>query len=330
MSNNREFNKWHDLPVDLKLAILRHLPFTTLMRFMCLSKECYSLASRAKAKVERVMYWYRSHTLGFEPPCVHVSITWESVSGFGYDGYVVEIYEHGTTQSVLRRLRGAQIRYDQDFESVAVRLLVHYTKILNVRIVLINQSVMTPGFARALRGQLSTSTLQAKRFGLSTEDGSLISVLLPYLPFHSSSILISNLNHDNVTLGTDIFDHEAIRTAQEFFSSTFKADIYDEQLGKLQASNLGVRSPHITSHSINELILEWFRGERQIAYFRISTDKLLQWDDLLNGANAADVKSVVDAIGGSGVGEVLLHSKYGNLFVRMSAHFCELRRVSST
>ncbi|CAJ0603884.1 unnamed protein product [Cylicocyclus nassatus] len=47
-----EFHRWGDLPVDVKLYVLKYLTVPTLRGFMFRSKECYDLVRKIKPKVD--------------------------------------------------------------------------------------------------------------------------------------------------------------------------------------------------------------------------------------------------------------------------------------
>ncbi|VDM79677.1 unnamed protein product [Strongylus vulgaris] len=178
-----------------------------------------------------------------------------------------------------------------------------------------------------MREQLSTSILQAKRFEIFTYDRSIIPVLVPFLPFRSE-IIISSFELDEISLDTDFFDLEVIRTARELLI-IHEVKIIDEQLGRLQAYSLQIRSPLLTSQSINGLILQWLNGRRKIALIKIQTDKVLQWNELLNGIDPAQIRDLDDSHRHFSkrvpiASRKLIQSKYGSILIGKDNDTCAL------
>ncbi|CAJ0593673.1 unnamed protein product [Cylicocyclus nassatus] len=314
--------QWHDLPAELKVEVLRYLPFQSIMRFMLLSRESYFLASQAKIKVFKVQYRGRNQ-------CHILSIAWAKHEKESYSWYEVEILQNSAEGSVIIDSKGRRIYCENDADSVGMQVLFHYTKLFDVQDVEIEELVMSSGLYCMLHGQLDGLTLHAKRFTLSTNDNQLISSLIPFLPSHLSSIVIYtvhlSLNVITTTISSDVFEHEAVRTARELNTESFSADLSDKQICNLKASTLCVSSPHITSRSINQMILQWFKGEREINLIAISTNGDLSWSQLLNEIDPERIQAG-SPHGNPDVVAKVLHSDHGNIYIAVCDNYCEMGR----
>ncbi|CAJ0593374.1 unnamed protein product [Cylicocyclus nassatus] len=321
MSSCCEFHVWGDLPAELKVETLRYLPLTSLMQFMMLSKESFLLVKKVKIKVENIriagktIRITRAHQVPLDNS-MRLRIMCK-VSGSS-EVCELKFAPDDMGGCFVQRSGVRDLHYDQDYESTALQTLFHFSRFLDVRTLEIVQRILTPGIAHAL-DKLSTSTLLAQRFRLVTCDSSIISKLLPCLPLHTSSIVLTNASPD-----TDFFDHEVIRTVQELHVYS-ESELFDEQLRRLQATSLNLYSSHITSSSINALITQWLKGERVIACMSFCIDRVLQWDDLLKGVDPAIIE---DVHGEAHISRKLLHSRHGNLLVANLVKYCELKYCS--
>ncbi|CAJ0600342.1 unnamed protein product [Cylicocyclus nassatus] len=298
------------------------------MRFMFLSKESHLLALQAKVRVERVIYEsLRNGSQSY----IDLSVEWSSHRGFGCDNfYKLKIFPKKGGGCVIHHRGGLSIDYEQDIESVGMQLLFHYTKLLDIEFLGIELCVISPGFVHMLREQLSGLTLQANNFSLCIDDNLVILSLIPLIKNHSSSILFSNLE-DGVlpTLVSEVFDYESVRITRNL--SVNKADLFDEQLCNLQASRLFVSSPHITSHSINYLIRQWFAGEREISLINITINKPLDWDELFNGIDPSNITLLgIGNLGAGGIHDGKLNFDHGVLSVFLCGTGCILKSLPTT
>ncbi|CAJ0593695.1 unnamed protein product [Cylicocyclus nassatus] len=321
--------QWHDLPAEMKVAVLRYLPFHSLMRFMLLSRESYFLASQAKITVFVFKVHYEKKN-----QCLVLSIAWakhgEESYDWCYSWYEVKILQRSAGGSVIIHKKDRRIYCEHDADSVGMQVLFHYTKLFDVQDVEIEDLVMSSGLYCMLHGQLNGLTLHAKRFTLCIGDNQLISSLVPFLPSFSSIIITYAFKNGILTtISSDVFDHEAIRTAQYLDTTDFSADLSDKQICNLKASGLHVYSPHITSRSINRMIHQWFKGEREIDFIEIDTDGDLSWNQLLNEIDPRRIQPGREH-GYQDYGDMVakvLHSDHdGDIYIAVCDNHCELGR----
>ncbi|CAJ0593373.1 unnamed protein product [Cylicocyclus nassatus] len=307
---------WRDLPAELKVKILQYLPFRSLMRFMLLSRESFLLASKARIKMERIQLEAKRANAVF-PVNNMCLIVLRNIPG-SYEEYKFNFFPDSMGGCIVQRSGARSVHYDQDYEFTAIEILFHFTDFLNVQFLEIILHFLTPGVAHALK-MFSTSTLLAERFKLVTSDSSIIHKLLPYVGRNTFSIEITGAP------STEFFDYEVVQTVQDLHVYQ-KAELFDEQLSRLQATSLSISSPHINSFSINGLITQWLRGERTIVCMRFCTTKMFLWDILLEGIDPAKIEDV-DVPGEFDITKSL-HSGHGNLRIRNSGGYCELKYYS--
>ncbi|CAJ0598807.1 unnamed protein product [Cylicocyclus nassatus] len=300
----KRFTCWNSLPMELKVKVVRNLPYPTLRNFMFLSKECMEIALLLKASVHAVFLLDAEYGMDDE----------DGVRGVrSFAKIVVNDRPHGSSDAdsesytigfagrscIARRIKkegqnvgGLEYPMESCY-AVSMRVLFQITKYLKPEIVGL-ELVNIRDVKGALRKLPSTSSLTCEALTVRSTDLSFLPMLMPHVtpgcqlrfqcdPF-SFGVLSNNVN-------SEVFDFEVVKAAP-FIDIDVNCDISDEQLVHLRASELRVtwRAPGISEKGLNGLILQWMEGRRKIVRICITT-KTFNYDMIFENVDKTKVQS---------------------------------------
>ncbi|CAJ0593376.1 unnamed protein product [Cylicocyclus nassatus] len=297
------FTCWNRLPMELKVKVVRNLPYPTLRNFMFLSRECMELTSLLKASVHAIYLLDEEYGLQEEKKgaivrsfaSIIVNDILDGSANADSENYTIGFEGKGCSCIARRIKKGGQnmakeLEYPMEScYAVSMRVLFQITKNLkpeNVVLELANIRVVK----ETLRKLPSTSSITCGALTVRSPDLSFLSMLMPHVTPGCELRFDGNpfsFTFDNVTSG--VFDFEAVKAAP-FIRTDVDCDISDEQLVHLRASELYLRAPRISEKGLNGLILQWMKGRRKIVSIRISKTKRFNYDMIFENVDKTKVQ----------------------------------------
>ncbi|CAJ0603587.1 unnamed protein product [Cylicocyclus nassatus] len=275
-----EFHQWSDLPVEIKLHILKYLTFPTLRYFMFLSKECYDLVCKVKPTIDLylgdVAYLTstKQQTLGKYRDGVELHIYWrkpESGPKSAHDYallFVKDDKEGCFVQRMIKKKRKylelPGTNYSSDILTAAIKSVFGLSDVLDIRGLTVAMYSPNSRLEAVLAEQPSSQKIARKEFLLDFEgEPSITSQFLRFLKPGCGITLLKDTSAE-VIHEPDLFDHKIFRCAHKIKLHGWKVGMTDDQLVQLAADNIYITAPHITSRAINKLVREWLEGKRLI------------------------------------------------------------------
>ncbi|CAJ0592810.1 unnamed protein product [Cylicocyclus nassatus] len=290
-----EFRYWNELPDHLKMNVLHYLPFPTLRHFMFLNRKSYSLASVVKSKVlvVRLVDSPYVRETSSEESIIKLLIIWSRSStkkGLNQDNaYCMSFVDDGKGGCFLKRLRDKEtsisantVHYNTDPESAALNVFFRLTESLKCEKICVLLRDMKPSTGRLLSSKPSTTLLICDSFKLVTEDPRLASVFVRYLIPGCSLEFHSSLLCGQVKTSTDtaFFNTNVVRFAPSLITE-WKMAATDDHIVQLHAHTFSMKTPGVTSRGINQLLMEWFYGRRQISCVIFEEIQDADWKKIL-------------------------------------------------
>ncbi|CAJ0593375.1 unnamed protein product [Cylicocyclus nassatus] len=305
------FAYWNKLPTELKVKVVRNLPYPTLRNFMFLSKDCMEVSSPLKTPVFAVflLHW------GYRSECVQVGrydvvkqssiIVYYMPFGSAVDRKEYIIYfstvEDGRCIAHREKKRGQIVIMGPEYPkescfTVSMRVLFQITKILKPKNILL-QLVNIADVKSTLSELPSTSFITCGALTVRSDDLSFLPLLMPHvspgceLRFYNSD----PYPYDDNILNPVFFDFEVVKAAP-YLDTDAICEINDGQLIQLRASWLDLKASGISERGINGLILQWVEGRRKIVKICILETKTFNHDLVLENVNTNRIQSSCENI----------------------------------
>ncbi|KHJ82201.1 F-box domain protein [Oesophagostomum dentatum] len=254
-----EFSCWSELPSEVKVKILRHLPVPTVDSFKFLSKECLSLASRVPTEMEEVHLNEKGYYLPQNRRSDEKSMVLE------INGEEILFTDDGSNGCIVKRSTGengalvteTEPHYQNETcQSVAMRTLFQLTRNARITKLFIATRLMDEQLERIFEEQSKNTRITCKSLMISTHDARF---LLKFLPFIAPGCLLritagSPLEPIQFHMDSACFDLDVMRTARIIYITAL-AGITNDQLPRVRATRIFLRAPEISSCGINHLIL---------------------------------------------------------------------------
>ncbi|ETN81184.1 hypothetical protein NECAME_02227 [Necator americanus] len=144
--------------------------------------------------------------------------------------------------------------------------------------------------------------------------------------FVESIRVFSDSDRDTIFLNAAFFDSNVLRAARDLYIDV-KAAITDNQLIKLKAHVMRIRSPYLSAWSINKLILQWLEGQRRITFLSIQALKTLPRREVLQNIDPSIIITGAEASDGRGYSPdlyILIRSNHGDLILYLDTDYCNL------
>ncbi|CAJ0603867.1 unnamed protein product [Cylicocyclus nassatus] len=291
MAKSTGFHRWGDLPVDIKLYILKYLAFPTLRRLMFLNKECYNLIRKIKPKVELRLedaaYSASKNQRKRKPAKNHDSVElhiyWDNpgASPKSEHDYPLIFVKENEEQCCVQRLitkkgkfrKRPGTRYSSNTITAATKVLFWLSKVLDIQATTVSVPSPNADLQAVLAEQSSSQKIAKQYFAMITEDKP--SITIEFLRFLKPGCGVSIEQRKKATElfdGSELFNHEIIRCARsiQIFSDK-DLMMTDHQLVRLAAEEISINASNITPEAINKLILEWLEGKRKISIIMLDT-----------------------------------------------------------
>ncbi|KAK6728606.1 hypothetical protein RB195_005946 [Necator americanus] len=149
------------------------------------------------------------------------------------------------------------VRYtDETYACAATRVFFQITKSIKAKEITFEMNPMRPEVERVLKEHPTTRKFLCEEFLIRTEDRALPPLLLRFLSPGTKLDVYSNPFPEpgDIFIDTAFFDSDVVRAAPKFDTEALTG-VTEEQFVLLQADELSMKAPHISSKAINRILL---------------------------------------------------------------------------
>ncbi|KAL6737512.1 hypothetical protein Aduo_011148 [Ancylostoma duodenale] len=291
---------WNKLPLELKFEILQYLSLPTLRRFMFLSKDCLQVVS--SMKIDAMSIHLDDNTfIGHRNDAVTVRVSRKIKTPYlscfvtHFDLQFLSLENGGcfvAREVIEDRRKVIKVGTNYPHESryaAALQAFAQFTKWVKATGLYVTMSPSDADVDRMHAIVPAARKFSCSTFGIETKSPALVRFFMQHLQPGCNLVVneYTQLDDDRPILARDFFDSDVAKCACSM-NIHGMTEITDEQLLKLRAKTLFVASHRITSQAVNQIIWQWYEGERRICQMFFDGTKDLSEEVILSGFELDD------------------------------------------
>ncbi|EYC17660.1 hypothetical protein Y032_0030g2198 [Ancylostoma ceylanicum] len=298
-SDEHEFHRWSELPLDIKTMILEYIPFPTLRNFMFLSKECFSLVTR----MNTLIFYVHLSNVGPEHRIenfVQLSLSWPLPGRKEQEQfpimYTLHFVEDGKGGCSVRRVTddeewkfiSAGLHYDRSARFMALATLFHLTTYLNIRSVFAELDALDPRDEEVFSMQPEGRIIARDEFFITAGSNALIPRFLPFVEPGCPLVILPLYGQEDIFLRTPFFDSALVQSSRKL-QIEVNNEVTDDQIVLFRAYDISMPAPKVTAKAINRMISEWLERKRNINFIQFKEVYNVTIEDVLQGSKIKNV-----------------------------------------